>query len=465
MNYLTLVNKSNLIKDNYFKHLELVDYKNILNKDIKVEKNTLESFLKLKSFLETKNIYIDINTSYRSFLEQQKEIDKYYSRHGASYVEKYVAPVKASEHHTALAIDICLKVNDNIIFEDENLHDYEEIFSVIHKFLKDYGFILRYPKNKEKVTGYNYEPWHIRYVGVVPATIIYNNNLTLEEYLSDFSGVLVINKDKDMTSFDVVNKISKILGIKRIGHTGTLDPMAEGVLVLTIGKATRISELLTSYSKEYIAGVEMGILTDTLDTTGTIISKKEIDKEIDLESLCKSFEKKYLQEVPIYSAVKVNGKKLYEYARNGENIELPKKEVDIKKIELLEKTKNTFKFKTLVSKGTYIRSLIRDMGLEVGEYFCMSSLIRTKQGDISIEDAYTIKDVYNNKFEIKSMEDALSKYKIISIDKEMYNKIKNGCKISDLKIDDNIVLFTYEGRLVGIYKNEREYLKAWKIFA
>ena len=464
MNYLTLINKENPIKDRYFNYLELVDYYDILNENIKIEKKALEAYLQLKEFLETKNIEIGMDSSYRTLEEQQKIIDEFTIKYGEDYVKQYVAPIGTSEHHTGLAIDLSFKINGEFLIENDDLIANEDIFLEIHKYLKDFGFILRYPKGKEKVTGYSYEPWHIRYVGKVVATIIYENDLTLEEYLTNFSGVLVVNKEKNMTSRDVVNEVSRILGLKKIGHTGTLDPMAEGVLVLTIGKATRLGELLTSYEKEYVTEVEIGKLTDTLDVTGNVLEEKQLTKKLDYEEICNSFKKKYLQEVPIYSAVKVNGKKLYEYARKNIEVELPKKEVDIKTMELLETNDNTFKFKTLVSKGTYIRSLIRDMGNSVDEYFCMKSLIRTKQGDFSINDSYTLTDIKNNNFKILTIEEVLNSYPVIVIDNDdLLKKIKNGCRINNIYNIKDKVLFIYNKKIIAIYEKYNDELKIWKM--
>jgi len=464
MNYLTLVNKEHLIKDSYFKYLELVDYKDVLGEDIKIEKNTLDAYLKLESFLKTKGIYIAIESSYRSIEDQQAIIDDFTVKYGDDYVKQYVAPVKTSEHHIGLAVDLCVKIDGEFLIDIDDLLANDEVYLEIHKYLADFGFILRYPKGKENITGYSYEPWHIRYVGVVPASIIYENNLTLEEYLTDFSGILVVNKEEGVTSRDVVNEVSKILGIKKIGHTGTLDPMAEGVLVLTIGKATKIGELLTSYYKEYIASVDVGMLTDTLDVTGKILKEKELERSLNYQEICESFKKKYIQEVPIYSAVKVNGKKLYEYARGNEDVILPKKEVDIKEIELLTSSEKTFKFRTLVSKGTYIRSLIRDMGDSVSEYFCMSGLIRTKQGDFSIDSSYTLDEVRDNKFKILTLEEVLIDYPIINIDDEiLLKKIKNGCVLDNTYNVFDKVLFMYDGRIIAIYQVDNNNLKVWKM--
>ena len=137
-------------------------------------------------------------------------------------------------------------------------------------------------------------------------------------------GIINVNKPLGITSHDVVYRLRKILGIKKIGHTGTLDPLAEGVLLVCIGQATKIVELLTAKDKEYVAGVKLGIETDTYDSVGEIIKKTQVPNHIDLKQVLNSYKKTYLQEVPIYSAVKVNGKKLYDYAREGKKVELPK---------------------------------------------------------------------------------------------------------------------------------------------
>lgn len=182
MNYLIVINKNNLISDSYYKLIELVECKDVLNENIKVEKETYEAYLKLKEYLKEENISIEIDSAYRSIEEQQEIIDDYTKKYGQDYVEKYVAPIRTSEHHTGLAIDLALIIDDVKYYNPEDLFEREEIFLTIHKHLSKFGFILRYPKNKENITGYNYEPWHIRYVGVKDATIIDNKNITLEEY-------------------------------------------------------------------------------------------------------------------------------------------------------------------------------------------------------------------------------------------------------------------------------------------
>ena len=421
MNKAILVNKENKIKDSFYKYLELVEIDN----NLKVEKETYENYLKLKEYLKENNIEISINKAY---------IDR---------------EIEESEFNTALALSI--EIDSNY---------YNELHNILHKF----GFILRYPKEKENITGYEYNPTHIRYVGNVISKIIYENSWTLEEYLNEFSGVIVVNKEKDMTSFDVVNEISHLFGIKKVGHTGTLDPMAEGILIICIGKATKIVELLTAKDKEYVAGVKLGIKTDSYDITGNILDTKEV-KDIDnLEEVILSYKKTYLQEVPIYSAVKVDGKKLYEYARNNKEVELPKKEVTIKEIELLEKDKDTFIIKTLVSKGTYIRSLINDIGNSLNTYATMTSLNRTKQGKVTINDSYKLNDIKSNNYKYYKIEEVLD-YPIIKVDEDLEFKIKNGVKIKNtFEIENKVLFVNKNNKLLGIYEKNNEELKVWKNF-
>ncbi|MBO5475411.1 MAG: tRNA pseudouridine(55) synthase TruB [Bacilli bacterium] len=272
------------------------------------------------------------------------------------------------------------------------------------------------------------------------------------------NGILVVNKEENFTSRDVVNKLSHILNTKRIGHTGTLDPIATGVLVITIGKYTKLSDALMSKYKEYIAEFIIGKSTDTLDITGNILEEKEANISNDeIIKAINNFKRSYNQEVPIFSAVKVNGKKLYEYARNNESVELPSKIVDIKEIEVLDIKDNIVKFKCLVSKGTYIRSLIRDIGISLNIPTCMKSLVRTKQGNFKIEDSYTLKDIENNKFKLLDIDKVLD-LDIIDIDKnkDIYKRVINGIKF-DLNISSKpFVLFKRDNEKIAIYKRESD---------
>ena len=269
---------------------------------------------------------------------------------------------------------------------------------------------------------------------------------------------------KGVTSFDVVNEISEIFGIKKVGHTGTLDPLAEGVLVVTIGNATKIAELLTAEDKEYTAGVLLGVETDTLDITGTVIKSKLVDLSKDIEEAVNSFQKTYLQEVPIYSAVKVKGKKLYEYARQKKEIELPKKKVTIKKIKLLSSDNDTFLIKALVSKGCYIRSLIRDIGLSLDTYATMTTLVRIKQGKISIKDTSTIDEIKQGKYKLHTIDEVLD-FPVIEVDEVLEKKIKNGQKlINNYQIKEKVIFKNKKKEILGIYKTEQDKLRVWKNF-
>ncbi len=286
------------------------------------------------------------------------------------------------------------------------------------------------------------------------------------------NGLLVVNKEKDCTSRDVVNSVSKILGTKKVGHTGTLDPMATGVLVMCIGKCTKLVDMITCDEKEYVAGVKLGILTDTLDTTGNVLKSESVNFSRDeIVNVLKSMTGEYEQEVPIYSAVKINGKKLYEYARNGEKVELPKRMVNIKEIELISdieysnKTIN-FNIKCLVSKGTYIRSLVRDIAKKLGTIGVMSSLKRTKQGKFSIDEAYSLLDIKEGNYKIIDIGTYFKDmYKVI-VDDKLKKEILNG-KILDNTYKYDKILFVDKNNNVlaiySIYEKDNKKIKPYKM--
>ena len=284
--------------------------------------------------------------------------------------------------------------------------------------------------------------------------------------METINGILLINKEKGFTSRDVVNKISKKLNIKKVGHAGTLDPLATGLLVVGVGKATKIMELLTLDTKEYIATVKMGLETDTLDITGKVLNQNEFVRvtKKELEDSLNSFLGSYYQTVPKYSAVKINGKKLYEYARNNVEIELPKRLVEIKEMELLNYNleKQEFTFKTLVSKGTYIRSLIDDIGKSLNVFCTMKELVRTKSGKFSLESSSFIEDNYN----LLSIKEALD-YKVLKIDdNNTLKKIKNGNTIKlPYSKEEFITIVDSNNQELAIYKKEnQDNYKAFKVF-
>lgn len=280
-------------------------------------------------------------------------------------------------------------------------------------------------------------------------------------------GIIVINKPKGITSREVVNKVCKLLNTKKVGHTGTLDPIATGVLVLCVGKATKLVETLTSNDKEYVATVKLGILTDTLDTDGTIIKKKCVNLDKDkLVNVLNSFIGTYNQEVPIYSAVKVNGKKLYEYARAKKEVTIPKRMVEIKKIKLIEFGNDYYKFKVTVSKGTYIRSLIKDINDKLGIIGVMSDLVRTKQGKFSINNSYTLENMENNNYNVLTITDVLKDENCVIISNTLFEKVKNGALINN-EYNTSMVTFIYNDSVIAIYKiydKDKSKLKPYKMF-
>ena len=268
--------------------------------------------------------------------------------------------------------------------------------------------------------------------------------------INNMQGAIIVNKAPDMTSRDVINILNKKFNTKSIGHTGTLDPIAEGVLVCLIGKYTKLTDILINHDKEYIASFKLGILTDTLDITGKILKEEKINltKE-EIQKTIHSFKGTYNQEVPIYSAVKINGKKLYEYARNNEEITLPKRKVNIYDIELLNIDNDIITIKTKVSKGTYIRSLIRDIGLKLKTNATMTKLIRTKLDKFTIEESYTLEDIQNDNYKLLSLEDLIN-LDTININEEMLFKIKNG-QIIDYQTN-KYILYKYNNQDIALYK-------------
>ena len=281
-------------------------------------------------------------------------------------------------------------------------------------------------------------------------------------------GVFLVDKESGVTSRDVVNEIIKKTETSKVGHTGTLDPLATGVLVICVGKATKLVDYLSSADKTYIAEITLGLETDTLDCEGSIKNEKFVscsDEEI-IKAIF-SMKGKYEQEVPLYSAVKVNGKKLYEYAREGLKVELPKREVQIFDIKLSSPIKRydgkiIFSIECRVSKGTYIRSLVRDIALKLHTIGIMSKLRRVKQGRFSVENCKKIDDI-----RIKDMigiRDLLSDLPTVTVDNGLKKDILNG-KILDSLYNTNQVLFVDQNNfalaIYHIYDKDKTKLKPY----
>lgn len=278
------------------------------------------------------------------------------------------------------------------------------------------------------------------------------------------NGLLLLNKDKNMTSRDVINKLNHIFSMKKIGHTGTLDPLATGVMVCLFGKYTKLVDLITGYDKEYIAEIKLGIKTDTLDITGNVIETKKVKiTNEDILQVFNDFPKEYMQEVPIYSAVKINGKKLYEYARNNQLIELPKRKVNIYNLELISFNKDIITFKVKVSKGTYIRSLINDLCEKLNTIGTMNNLIRIKQGNFNIKDSYKLEDVAKGNYQFQNIKEFLN-YPVIEIPDKYIKKIENGNKIENIFNINDKVIFTHNKKDLAIYENKDSILYPLIVF-
>ena len=290
------------------------------------------------------------------------------------------------------------------------------------------------------------------------------------------SGILVIHKPKGMTSREVVNQVGKVFHTKKVGHMGTLDPLAEGVLVLGINQGTKVIELLSSSDKEYVAEAMMGMDSDTLDITGKL-EKFPLEKtyqEEEIKQVLKSFLGIYQQEVPLYSAIHVDGKRLYEYARKDETVILPTKEVTIQEIKLIhfslqDTLHPTFSFQVSVSKGTYIRSLIRDIGKKLKCPSIMTNLLRTRQGKFLLEESKSLETLTENTPLIK-IEDALGRleeYDTVVVSKELESKIQNGAILPRNFSKDYAVFLNQEKELLAIYQRytkDDTLMKPWKVF-
>lgn len=280
------------------------------------------------------------------------------------------------------------------------------------------------------------------------------------------NGIILINKHKGCTSHDIVYKVKKICN-EKVGHTGTLDPMATGVLPLLIGKGTLCSKYLINHDKTYNVQLQLGKRTDTLDSEGKVIEEIEVNSDIfekeNIQKVLKSFIGKQQQIPPIYSAIKVNGKKLYEYARKGENVEIKPRNIEIYEISLLNINKESkqIKFQVSCSKGTYIRTLCEDIAIRLGNIGYMLNLERTRVGKFDISNCITLDELEKNKDNLE-----LIKNKIISIEKlfevneniELDNKklelFLNGVKLTQNKKDGIYKIYNNNNFIgIGIIKD------------
>lgn len=266
----------------------------------------------------------------------------------------------------------------------------------------------------------------------------------------NMDGILVIHKEAGMTSHDVVAQLRRILHTKKIGHSGTLDPQATGVLLVLVGKACKALPYLEDTDKEYVATMRLGERRDTDDIWGEIVETKTITPISDLKGILDTFQGKIKQLPPMISSVKVNGKKLYEYARNHEAVERPLRDATIYKIEVLDEAE--MKFRVACSSGTYIRTLCVDAAEKSGNLGCMSSLVRTKVGRFELKDAVTIDEVKEGKVHFHTLKEVFDGYRQIAY--EPIQDVYHGKKIS-LDCEESEVMIVHGEDVVAVYKKER----------
>ena len=274
------------------------------------------------------------------------------------------------------------------------------------------------------------------------------------------NGILIVNKPKQYTSHDVVAKVKKICK-EKVGHTGTLDPMATGVLPLLLGQGTKLSKYLINHDKTYIATIQLGQKTDTLDSEGNIIEEKSVDKstwdKARIQQTLETLEGKQVQTPPMYSAIKVNGKKLYEYARNGEEVEIKERDIEIMMIELIDFSNNEIVFDVKCSKGTYIRSLCVDIAKKLGYPGHMSHLERRQAGRFLITDCITLEQLENDDYSLHSIDYALCGFPQLKLDDP--TPVYHGKQIkSDLT--GQVAIYDNQNHLLAIYESTGQgYLK------
>jgi len=295
------------------------------------------------------------------------------------------------------------------------------------------------------------------------------------------NGVLNIYKEKNYTSHDVVAKMRGILRQKKIGHTGTLDPQAEGVLPVCLGQATKLCELLTDHDKTYRAVMRLGVETDTQDMCGRILEEREvICLEEEVQDAISSFIGPYDQVPPMYSALKVDGRRLYDLARQGKTVERKPRPVRIHGIEI-EKIQLPLVTMTIhCSKGTYIRTLCHDIGQKLGCGACMESLVRIKSGQFTLENSMTLSQLETIRDEgaleryVISLEQLLSQYPKAVVRKEADHLVQNGnpvssfCVMLEESLDSGLRVRMYDSKagFLGLYEyeQERKRFRPWKMF-
>lgn len=271
------------------------------------------------------------------------------------------------------------------------------------------------------------------------------------------SGVLLINKEKGMGSTHVVSRVRKLLNTRDVGHCGTLDPLAEGLLILTVGKALKISKYLEATTKEYITTVTLGKATETLDAEGDFTLEKEITS-FTLDDINNAFSKllgKNQQTPPLYSAISKGGRRLYDYARNNEEVEIPSREIEIMELELIHFDTNNITYRIVCSKGTYIRVVNQDLAVLLNNIGYTTFLKRTKVGDFSVNDAYSLENIESNKYHFISIKDSLHNFNKYYLNDFEYNIISHG-NVFKKYLPGYQLMIDKEGNEIALYQGDDE---------
>ena len=293
--------------------------------------------------------------------------------------------------------------------------------------------------------------------------------------MAEYQGIIVIRKEKGFTSHDVVAKLRGILHMKKIGHTGTLDPDAVGVLPVALGKGTKLVDLITDKEKTYEAVLHLGITTDTQDMSGTVLEEKPVNAtEEQVRETIAGFVGEQLQIPPMYSALKINGKKLYELAREGKTVERKARPVCFYQIEVLDIQLPVVQIRVTCSKGTYIRTLCHDIGQKLGCGGCMEQLLRTRVGRFSLEESHTLSEVEQAVSEgtvckwIYTVENVLAEYPKIQADSYGDRLLQNGNPLSENLVDEQhkegwVRMYASNGNFTGIFQWDEKKKKYYPV--
>lgn len=293
-------------------------------------------------------------------------------------------------------------------------------------------------------------------------------------------GIIPLYKERGMTSFDCVSRLRRILHTKKIGHSGTLDPNVDGVLPICVGQATKVVEFLMASGKQYVGELLVGEATTTQDLDGEVVAQKPVTAPIAEDMIREAMQEltgDIVQIPPMYSAIKVNGKKLYEYARAGETVERPKRHVHIERFEMTASSydeknqQQRIRFVVDCSKGTYVRTLAYDLAKELGYPGVMSSLTRTKSGGFELDQTLSLTDIQDameaqimNRY-VYPMDYALKSYPHAELSDAQWKKVQNGGWLSDLDTKDQEVALTYQGEVKALYQLKDHVYKPLKMLS